>query len=72
MEKILTRCSHRKVTGERIRKRRKHMKQRMVIAEGLDPISINGNKIIFKWELSILILQYNLEYRILLHNYFIC
>ena len=56
MEKILSRCSHRKVTGERFRKRRKHTKQRMVIAEGLDPIGINGKKTIFEWELSILVL----------------
>ena len=44
MEKIFPRCSIRKTKGDRIRKRRKHDQQRMVIAEGLDPISINGKK----------------------------
>ena len=49
MEKIFPRCSSRKIKGGGTRKKRKNNQQRMVVAEGIDPKSIKGKKIVLQW-----------------------
>ena len=44
MEKIFSRCSIRKNKDGKISRNRINAHQRVVIAEGLDPVSINGEK----------------------------